>query len=280
MSHNASPKNGIAFCPLASGSKGNSILFSTPESKILIDAGLSGKATKERLAAIGVDIEEIDALIISHEHGDHIKGAKPLCLRYGIPVLSNSDTAKALVDNLDYQPKFHIFSTGESFHYRDLEIHPFSVPHDTLDPVMFTIKAGETKSAFCTDLGFVTSLVRQHLKNCDSIYIEANHEPSMVHACARPMSYKQRVLGRSGHLSNAACAQLINEVWHPGLHTITLAHLSEECNHPDVAAQTIVKVLADRMENVRLNVAPQHTPGAYLRVDLSSPVPQESNSSG
>lgn len=175
------------FCPLASGSKGNCIYLGTEQTKILIDAGLSAKAIIAKLAQINVDIAEIDAILVTHEHSDHIQGLKVLAFKYGIPVFCNTETAKGIVDYLHECPKFKIFTTGETFEFGDLEIHPFTIQHDTLDPVAFTIRTGSLKMGFCTDLGFVTSLVANHLQECDYLYVEANHQPSMVHACARPM---------------------------------------------------------------------------------------------
>lgn len=245
------------FCPLASGSKGNCIYFGTDRTKILIDAGLSGRAIKARLEEINVDLSDIDAILVSHEHSDHIQGLKVLAYRMGIPVFANHETAKGIVEHFHDCPKFKIFSTGETFEYGDLEIHPFRIQHDTLDPVAFTIRVGNLKLGFCTDLGFVTSLVRHNLQECDYLYVEANHQPSMVHACPRPMVYKQRVLGRSGHLSNEACGQLVSEVYHSGLKHVHLAHLSSECNTPDTAMQTVRSILKDKGIDVDLCVAPQ-----------------------
>jgi len=245
------------FCPLASGSKGNCIYFGTGNTKILIDAGLSTKQIKLRLYEIGVDIEDIDAILVTHEHSDHIQGLRVMAYKMGIPVFANQETAKGIVAHYHDCPKFKIFSTGETFEFGDLEIHPFSIQHDTLDPVAFTIKVDGMKLGFCTDLGFVTSLVRNKLQECDYLYVEANHQPSMVHAAPRPMHYKQRVLGRSGHLSNEACAELLCQVSHGGLKHVHLAHLSEECNAPEVALNVIREVLDKNGINLEMCVAPQ-----------------------
>ncbi len=245
------------FCPLASGSKGNCVYLGTGQTKVLIDAGLSGKAITAKLAQINVDIGDIDAILITHEHTDHIQGLKVLAYRLGIPVLANTETAKAIVEHFHDCPKFKIFSTGETFEFGDLEIHPFSIQHDTVDPVAFTIRTNSLKLGFCTDLGFVTSLVANQLRECDYLYVEANHQPSMVHASARPMIYKQRVLGRSGHLSNEACGQLLSQVAHPNLKHVHLAHLSSECNTPEVALQVVQDILKENGISVDMCVAPQ-----------------------
>ncbi|MDR3624252.1 MAG: MBL fold metallo-hydrolase [Chlamydiales bacterium] len=246
------------FCPLASGSKGNSIFFGTENTKILIDAGLSAKAIKARLSEIRVDIADIDAILISHEHGDHIQGLRVLAFQLGIPVFTNSETARGIHAYFNDSPKLKLFSTGESFEFKDIEIHPFSIQHDTLDPVAFTLRTKETKIGVCTDLGFVTSLVEHHLQNCDYLYVEANHEPSMVHASSRPMVYKQRVLGRNGHLSNEACGKLLQRVIHPKLKHVYLAHLSSECNSPEKALMVVKSHLPENT-SFEISIAPQAT---------------------
>ncbi len=243
------------FCPLASGSKGNAIFLGTQNTRILIDAGISAKMISNRLKEIQVALSDIDAILISHEHTDHIKGLSSLALKYKIPVFANSETAKAIIDHLDESPKFKIFSTGETFEFGDLEIHPFSVQHDTLDPVAFTIKTGHLKLGFCTDLGFATTLVKSNLQNSDYLYIEANHQPTMVHSSSRPLIYKQRVLSRQGHLSNDECAQLLADVAHHNLKHIHLAHLSQECNHPDLALEIVRAKLNTLGYNPKISIA-------------------------
>jgi phosphoribosyl 1,2-cyclic phosphodiesterase len=231
------------FCPLASGSKGNCLYLGTEKTKILIDAGISAKALKEKLGQINIDLSHIDAILVTHEHTDHIQGLKALAYRLGIPILANHETAKGIVEHFHDCPKFKIFSTGETFEFGDLVIHPFSVQHDTLDPVAFTIRTDHLKLGVCTDLGFVTSLVQKQLEQCDYLYVEANHQPSMVHASARPMIYKQRVLGRSGHLSNEACGTLLSHIAHSKLKHVHLAHLSSECNTPETALGVVQDIL-------------------------------------
>lgn len=245
------------FCPLASGSKGNSVYLGTTQTKILIDAGISAKALQARLGEINVDISEIDAILITHEHTDHIQGLKVLAYKMGIPVLANHDTAKGIVETFHGCPKFKIFSTGETFEFGDLEIHPFSIQHDTLDPVAFTIRVNDLKLGICTDLGHATSLVQTHLSHCDYLYLESNHQPSMVHASPRPMVYKQRVLSRNGHLSNEACGNLLAHVYHPKLKHVHLAHLSSECNSPETALSVVGDILKPHGIQLEMCVAPQ-----------------------
>ncbi|NDD58300.1 MAG: MBL fold metallo-hydrolase [Chlamydiae bacterium] len=245
------------FCPLASGSKGNSIYIGTETTKLLVDAGLSAKSIIARLNQIGVDIKDIDAILVTHEHIDHIRGLFVLCSKWNIPIFANSDTAKAILSQAQVPLKFKIFSTGETFEYGDIEIHPFSVQHDAADPVAFTFSFNGIKIGVCADLGFASTLVENQLRNCDYLYIEANHQPEMVHASARPMVYKQRVLSRQGHLSNEACAKLVQSILHKNLKYIFLAHLSSECNAPDLAISILKKMLDTSGASTDVSVAYQ-----------------------
>ena len=248
-------KKMIGFCPLASGSKGNCLYIGTEKTKLLIDAGVSIKVLEERLKLIGVNLHQIDAVIITHEHTDHIKGLERLTCKGQIPVFVNSDTACAITSYVKKTPRFKIFSTGEYFSFGDIEILPFSIPHDAADPVGFTIHLEGLKIGICADLGFVSTSIVQILKECDYLYVEANHQPSMVYASARPAIYKQRVLGRQGHLSNEECSFLIEQIVHPNLKQIYLAHLSSECNHPDRALETIQKKLKLLQADTKVSIA-------------------------
>ncbi len=243
------------FCPLASGSKGNCIYLETEHAKILIDAGISTRAIRLRLAEIGVDLADIDAILVTHDHIDHIQGLRVAALRMGIPVFANNETAKGIISKFGKCPKFKIFSTGETFSFADIEIHPFSIMHDTLDPVAFTLQFDNNKIGVCTDLGFVTTLVRKQLQNCNYLYLESNHCPELVKQCPRPMVYKQRVLSRQGHLSNQACGELLREISHQDLKQVHLAHLSSECNSPEKAQEVVSSVLSEAGIQLNLSIA-------------------------
>jgi len=247
----------IGFCPLASGSKGNCIYFGTNQTRVLIDAGISAGALVKKLAQLQVAIETIQAILITHEHTDHIRGLSLICRKWNIPVLANAETAKGIIRSLNFRPKFKIFTTGEPFSFGDLEIYPFSIPHDTLDPVGFTIEAMGFKFGFCADLGHATSLVCRMLEKCDYLYLEANHQPSMVLASPRPAIYKQRVLGKQGHLSNEECAKLLTALCHQRLKHVYLAHLSSECNSADLALKIARDALALLNRDVAVSIAYQ-----------------------
>lgn len=245
------------FCPLASGSKGNSLFLGTEKTRILIDAGISALQVEKKLAEIGISLESIQAVLITHEHTDHIKGVPQLAEKWNIPILANAETAKSIVSLLNCRPRFKIFTTGEPFSFGDFEVMPFSVPHDTPDPVAFRIRGPTKTIGVCADLGYATSLVKKMLERCDYLYLEANHQPSMVHASARPPVYKERVLGRQGHLSNEACAELLKFLAHEGLLHVYLAHLSGECNSEELALKIAGDALSETVAKANLTIAYQ-----------------------
>lgn len=251
----------VVFCPLASGSRGNCNFVGTAQTKLLIDAGLSAKLTGQRLAQIGIDLADIDAIVITHDHGDHIAGLKGLAKRLSIPVVCNLETAKGISLFLGDPLQCKIFRTGEPFEIGDFLFRPFSVQHDTGDPVGFVIEVhvGQTpvRIGVCTDLGFVTSLVVEHLKHCCCLFLESNHDPELVNLSLRPTIYKQRVLGRMGHLSNGECGHLLSQVAHDKLQRVYLAHLSEECNREELAQETANVALSTFRQTSSLKIAHQ-----------------------
>jgi phosphoribosyl 1,2-cyclic phosphodiesterase len=252
------------FCTLASGSKGNSLYFGTDKSRILVDVGLSLKILKDRLESINVPIESIQAILITHEHSDHIKGLEQIVKQYDIPIIANHDTAKELVDLLSVKPRFKLFCTGEPFSLFDLSINSFSIQHDTVDPVGFVIQSDKMKLGVCTDLGCMTTGVMQAISNMDYLVLESNHDPEMVHASSRPDVYKQRVLSKLGHLSNLDAAKTLEKVYHPGLKKVFLAHLSEECNEQGFALKTVSEYLQEKNCMMPLEVASQEKPSSFI----------------
>lgn len=225
---------------LASGSSGNCIYVASDKTHILIDAGLSGKATRERLASIGVDVASIEAVCITHEHEDHKSALGVLVRRHGVKLFANSGTAEAICRKPELQAlPWNIFTTGAAFDIGNLHIEPFSVPHDSYDPVGFAISCNGSRVGIVTDIGIATTVVRERLRNCQTIVLESNHDETLLMESARPWSLKQRIAGRQGHLSNERAADLIVDVASPSLHTVLLAHLSSDCNSPDLALRTV-----------------------------------------
>jgi phosphoribosyl 1,2-cyclic phosphodiesterase len=248
----------IGFCPLGSGSKGNSCYFGTETTALLIDAGLSGRATRQRLELLGVSLDRIQAILVTHDHHDHIAGLKQLALRTGIPIYANAETAKGIVSSLQGAvPKLRIFQTGDSFEVGDIRVTSFPILHDTVDPVGFFLEACGRKVGFCTDLGMVTPIVIQSLQKCDHVLLEANHEPDLVAMSVRPVIYKQRVLGRYGHLSNHSASELLDAILHAQMRSVHLAHLSSECNRPELALNAVNKSVEASEGILQVYVAPQ-----------------------
>jgi phosphoribosyl 1,2-cyclic phosphodiesterase len=237
----------LRVCVLASGSKGNCTYVGSRNTSILIDAGLSGRETALRLAAVDRTLADISAVCVSHEHGDHTSGLKTLNSRHGIPLYANTGTIEGVRRNARLQDlKWQVFTTGSGFTIGDLTIAPFSVPHDAYDPVGFTIHCEGVTAGVVTDMGVPTSLIRQHLKTCRVVVVEANHDEQMLQEAQRPWSLKQRIRGRQGHLSNESAADMLAEIAGPDLHHVFLAHISDDCNRHDLAVGTARRRLAER----------------------------------
>jgi phosphoribosyl 1,2-cyclic phosphodiesterase len=238
---------GLRLCVLGSGSSGNCAYVTCGSSHVLVDAGLSGKETDSRLAAIGVRIEAIQAICLTHEHEDHTGGIGVLARRLGIPLYANSGT----VEGVEQRGKvagvrWAVFTTGSPFEIGDLSFHPFSVPHDAYDPVGFVVRHGGAQVGIVTDMGIPTELVRTRLRGCGALVLEANHDSGLLRDSNRPWNLKQRIAGHQGHLSNEQAGALLADVADPALRIVFLAHLSAECNETDLALQTVRAALAAR----------------------------------
>ena len=236
----------IKLCVLASGSSGNCTFIGTENTRILIDAGLSARKTAARLEEIGEKVEDIDAICVTHEHGDHIAGIRVLQKKHAIRVYANGGT----LDGIRAAPKGHEvtcsqFTTGSAFEIGDFCLEPFSIPHDAYEPVGFVIRSGGRSIGLATDIGIVTHLLREKLRACDVVVIESNHDEAMVHEAPRPWHLKQRILSNQGHLSNRAAAELIAEIAGEGLAHLFLAHLSADCNTPLHARRAFETLLAE-----------------------------------
>jgi len=249
---------------LASGSRGNSIYISDGETSVLIDAGLSGIEIERRMKSRNLSIKNIDGIIVSHEHSDHIQGVGVLARRYHLPVYISSETLNTATAQLGSIKDIKNFSCGTEFNINDLNIRPFSISHDASDPAGFTIGCNGQKIGIATDLGIATAMVRQHLKNCCCLIIEANHDVSMLEDGPYPWPVKQRVKGRTGHLSNESSRELLMEVMHNQMTHVILAHLSETNNTPEKALRVVTEHLSD--ERINVSVATQSCAGPVIRL--------------
>lgn len=248
----------MKVCVLGSSSGGNCTYLASEQTAILIDAGLSGRETGKRLAAIGVAPESIEAICLTHEHGDHTSGLAALSRSGRVRLYANSGTADGVKTKTGLaELPWNIFSNGSPFRIGDLDIEPFSVPHDAYDPVGFVVRCGEVRAGVVTDMGIVTGLIRERLRPCNALVIESNHDEQLVKDADRPWHLKQRIVGRQGHLSNEHAAELLGQIAGPHLRMVFLAHLSGECNRPDLALRAVTESLrANNAAHVTVRVAP------------------------
>lgn len=231
----------MRICQLASGSKGNSIYIESDCTKVLIDAGLSARELARRLLEIGVAAQDLDAVIISHEHRDHCIGAGPLCRRYNVPLYCLPQTFAALpaIGAVDYCA----LETAGVLCLRDLRVETFPIAHDAVAPVGFVLTTDRARVGIATDLGVVTRLVRERLQRCQVLVLETNHDEQMLHDGPYPWHLKQRVRGRHGHLSNTQAAELLEDLLWPELQAVFMAHMSETNNTEELARQRMDRVL-------------------------------------
>ncbi len=226
----------VRFTILGSGSAGNCAYLETDEIRLLIDAGLSGRQTRQRLAAIGRSPESLHAILITHEHSDHIQALPMIAGKLNIPVYCNRLTREAAETQLQTKLDCRTFTTGAAFDVGDVHVETFSVPHDAYDPVNFFIRTEAGNIGFLTDLGHATKLVVERVRESNVLLLEANHDVKMLQDDPRrPWSLKQRILSRHGHLSNDAAAAVAGEIVNGELKKIYLGHLSRDCNTPDLA---------------------------------------------
>jgi phosphoribosyl 1,2-cyclic phosphodiesterase len=256
----------VRVCVLGSGSKGNSTLVATERTRLLIDAGFGKKDLGRRLAAAGERTDGFDALIISHEHVDHVSGLKSLALGLKVPIYITGPTREVI--RWDSRLKaFEAISAGEKFTIGDFEIAPFSIPHDAVDPVAFTFRAEGVKIGVVTDLGYVPELVKQHVRGCHCLIFESNHDLEMLKVGPYPWFVKQRVMSKQGHLSNHATADFLCEHYDGSAQVLVLAHLSEKNNHPGLAMHAATQALGKRGNGLpsELHLASQTEPTKVFR---------------
>ncbi len=271
---------------LGSGSSGNCAYIETPEARILVDAGFSPRQIRTRLASIGRTPENLTAILITHEHSDHIAGLLGIADKYHIPVYCNRDTQDATIwtfknkwskktnlgleaaDTFKSKINWQLFTTGAGFEIADVLIETFSIPHDAQDPVGFLLRTASGNIGFATDLGHTTKLVLDRIRHANVLVLESNHDVKMLQECPRrAWPLKQRILGRHGHLSNVAAAEAAAQIMSAGLRHLYLAHLSRECNKPELAQHVMAEQLHHiGATHVRLQLAAQDVPCETLEL--------------
>ncbi len=256
----------VKFCVLASGSSGNAALLATENTRILVDAGLSMRETARRLAAIGEDIERIDAILITHEHTDHIAGLAVLARSKKVRASIHMTRLTApAVDWGETPLRLEPFQAGAGFRLGDIEVQSFGIPHDAIDPVGYCLEAEGVRIGIATDLGYVPESVKFHLRRTDLLLLEANHDLDMLKVGPYPWSVKQRVMSRVGHLSNAGMSDFLLEDLNPSTAHLILGHLSEQNNHPEIVRMIASQALEQRGLEARLAIAEQRNPSQVFQ---------------
>jgi len=263
----------ISVTVLASGSGGNCTILASSKTRVLVDCGLSCREICRRLAAQGIAPESLSAILITHEHSDHVSGVNVMAKKFRLPVFMTAPTHAAWQrqykdgsGNRVHAERLELFSSGNTFCVGDIEVMPFTIPHDAADPVGFRFAAEGVRVAMATDLGFIPRNVRDHLRGCNGLILESNHDLEMLRVGPYPWAVKQRVMSRVGHLSNDALAEFLASDYDGGAAFLILAHLSEQNNHPDLARVAAERALGMRqgLWGNRLVLAMQDEPLSTL----------------
>ena len=255
----------MQFCTLFSGSSGNAVYLATPRGGLLVDCGMSGKQTLEAMARAGLRPAAVHAILITHEHSDHVKGAGVISRKLGVPIYATEGTwagMEAMVGEVPLRNRVPI-TAGESFFIDDFEVAPFSIPHDANDPVGYRFFNGRHSVAVATDLGYFSQTVCDAVCGAHIVLLESNHDPELLQKNPHyPQHLKTRILGRKGHLSNDAGAQAAVRLAQCGTRHLLLGHLSEENNTPDMAYRTTHAALTDAGAEVGTQIT-LHVAGRY-----------------
>lgn len=241
----------LRFASLGSGSKGNATLVESGNTCVLIDCGFSTREVEKRLPRLDKSPEDIDAILVTHEHGDHVRGVARLSRKYKVPVWMTSGTYAHCKQREDY-PHVSIFSSHQGFVINDLEINPFPVPHDAREPVQFVFSNGRLRLGILTDTGSITPHIMTMLDGLDALLLEGNHDLQMLMNGSYSVSLKRRVSGRTGHLSNDQAAELLQGIDCSKLQYIVAAHLSDKNNHPDIVIDTFAAAINCARQRIEL----------------------------
>jgi phosphoribosyl 1,2-cyclic phosphodiesterase len=230
----------VRFIVLGSGSGGNAAVVEAGGVRVLVDAGLSAKQLLGRMSASGLDPASLGGVLLTHEHGDHVRGLRVLMKSLAVPVFATPATARVVRDGGVDSARWKIFESGAAFQLGGLSIQSFAVPHDAVDPVGFVFRHEERSLGLLSDTGHVTRPITECLRGVRDLFVEANYDEALLEAdTRRPWSTKQRISSRHGHLSNAQTTALVAELAPAGLRRVVLGHLSRDCNHPDAAIAAV-----------------------------------------
>lgn len=259
----------LQFCSLYSGSSGNSLFVNSDDTKILIDAGVSGKKISTALEQIGSNINEISAILVTHEHKDHVLSLSTLSKKYNIPVYANEKTWGELNLSSFSDSNIKVFTPDKHFTIGNLTILPFRVSHDAADPCGFNIFSDNKKISIATDLGYIDNNIMNSLKDSSFVLLESNYDTNVLQCCSYPLSLKTRIAGPSGHLSNDTAAKTIIHLANYGLKNVMLGHLSKESNFPELAYQTVKNELCSNNiseKDLQLCVASRFEPSNIINI--------------
>jgi phosphoribosyl 1,2-cyclic phosphodiesterase len=233
----------VRFASLGSGSRGNATLVEAGATRVLVDCGFSARETERRLSRLGVEANQLDAILVTHEHNDHCSGVAPLSRKHDIPVYLTHGTWAS--DRCAGARRVHYFHSESAFEIGDIRIAPIAVPHDAREPCQFVLEAGSLRLGILTDLGSITTAVLDHYQGCDGLLLECNHDLQMLNDGPYPPALKRRVAGNWGHLNNLQSASLLAEIDLRQLQHLVVAHLSEQNNHHEHVSQALLPVLGD-----------------------------------
>ncbi len=235
----------VNFCSLYSGSSGNSLFVETPNTRLLVDAGVSSKKIEKALLDINVEPSSLDGILVTHEHTDHVQGLGTFSKKFDLPVFVNQETLDAMPKQRDKIDSKNIktFKIADKFSIGDLDIKPFSIPHDAVNPCGFNIWKDDKKISIATDIGHITNDILKNLEESLFIMLEANYDPEVLRCSSYPFVLKSRIAGPTGHLSNEMAGKTISHLLKSGLKKAMLGHLSKESNFPELAYQTVLDEL-------------------------------------
>lgn len=233
----------MRFASIGSGSRGNSLVVEVGVSRVLVDCGFSTRVTCERLGRLGLAAEDFAAVILTHEHSDHVAGAFRFAARFGIPVYLTHGTLAAMAQVAERVPRLHRIDTATAFGIGSIDVQPFPVPHDAREPVQFSFTDGRHRLGLLTDAGSITSHIVDRLQQCDALVLECNHDADLLASSSYPAALKRRILGALGHLANEQAAAFLTRVETQRLQHIVAAHLSERNNRPDLARGALAEAL-------------------------------------
>ena len=254
---------GIRLCSLSSGSSGNCVFVGNDDNGVLVDCGVSGKEILNNLKNIGVCTSTIKAVVVTHEHSDHIKSVGIISRKLGVPIYANINTWNGMASMIgEVKPEnVRYLAVGEELEIGGMGIKSFSIPHDAADPVGYCFYEGSRKISIATDLGYFSDTVRENISGSDMVMLEANHDIEMLKVGKYPYFLKRRILGDKGHLSNEAAGHAVYELLLSGVREVLLGHLSKENNFPELAYETVKGILEQKKvkvnEDIKLELAPR-----------------------